>query len=661
MALTNLNKNQIVSDGGASTRLKTYSYIDDTGNRINQTVRINNSGKQVGAAVSTTTSATRTNKDIEVKTSTNTVKNTAATKTTKYNPYASKLTAGNTVISVSNTIAKKQQQWMSEIVGGTASSLSSANTSKKTSSSSSGNSSVYIASDGGIIVDEEIISNIDTSATLNDIDETITWNGETLTYEQYNNRLLELNGGDISGVPDVTADAIETSLNGIFGMPYQFSEIVDPRPNTSTNIGRKFNEKILSLAPVLFLTPGEPAFMVGYNTGQKAAMADRMLRFLDSESDESDSAEFDEGRYYSFSSMFGQYKKYANTSLRALAYFMGIGDCEVPIPGTNDETCFLKDIDMEKFLNNDFSRLFGTQTTVPFFLDAETQISEDFSNDTTESMLSSLSNGFSSTSREVQFLMGSKDAGGLLKSLGNAVTDVASNLTSALGDISDALIGKTLIGKNMVSRVASELTTIVSGGQIVFPEIWSSSDYSKSYNISLKLRSPDPDPVSIFLNIYMPIVLLISMAAPKQINASSNSYESPFLVRATYKSIFSCDLGIISSLSITKGGEDKWNVLGQPVTADVTLTVKDLYHSMFISKRMGLIANTAQMDHLATMAGVDLNVWEPYRIINLAKMIVGDVVREFPSDLWGGFKRTAAKTVSNFLGSTGFFDTRFLG
>ena len=234
--------------------------------------------------------------------------------------------------------------------------------------------------------------------------------------------------------------------------------------------------------------------------------------------------------------------------------------------------------------------------------------------------------------------MGSKDSNGVLTSIGNAVTDVASNLASAVGDL-----GEVVAGKNILSRVANELTTIVTGGKIIFPEIWSDSEYDRSYDITIKLRSPDPDPVSIFLNIYMPIILLVSMAAPHQVGNSSNSYESPFLVRATYKSIFSCDLGIISSLSISKGGPGNWNVFGQPTYADISLSIKDLYSSMFISKRMGLICNTAQMDYLATMAGVDMNEYEPTRMIKLALQILGDTPRDWASNVWGGIKSTLNK------------------
>ena len=80
---------------------------------------------------------------------------------------------------------------------------------------------------------------------------------------------------------------------------------------------------------------------------------------------------------------------------------------------------------------------------------------------------------------------------------------------------------------------------------------------------------------------------------------------------------------------------------------------------MFISKRMGLICNTAQMDYLATMAGVDLNEFEPTRMVKLFAQILGDTPRDWANDMWGGVKRslnlTAAKVLSNFT------DTRYLG
>ena len=514
---------------------------------------------------------------------------------------------------------------------------------------------------------EVVNAPVDTTIDNSDEDIDIEWDGSTITTTRsaYERRLSNIEGLGINANSrsPYSYNRVARSLAGIFGMPYQFSKNVDPpieslRTTVSAGsvnddngtIGRKYAQKIFSVAPILFLTPGEPKFMDGYGKEAKA----RMARQLVSLGDDDDSGDFDEGRYYSFISNFPEYKKYTNVALRALALYMGIGDVEVVPPGTSKKAVALKNIDVEKYMNNSFTKLFGSQCVVPFYLDAESAINESFTNNTTESMIAQTVNGFSQTAKEVQFIMGSKDPGGVLSFIGSAVTDVASNFTSAFGDVAEVVAGK-----NLITRVSNELTTIVSGGKIIFPEIWSDSEYDRSFDISIKLRSPDPDPVSIFLNVYMPIILLVSMAAPRQIGNSSNAYESPFLVRATYKSIFNCDLGMITSLSISKGGQGNWNTLGQPVSADVTLSIRDLYGSMFVSKRMGLVCNTAQMDYLATMAGVDLNEFEPTRMIKLVAQILGDTPRDWANDMWGGVKRSlnlaAAKVLSNFT------DTRYLG
>ena len=504
--------------------------------------------------------------------------------------------------------------------------------------------------------------------------------GKQTTFESYDDLLDSLENDEnvyqVNGKKNNStyAKKITNSITGIFGLPYQFSPEVDPimdekgdfkiedsvsrnnKNNDNTiHVGRKYTQKILSVMPVLFLTPGEPLFMgKGSAKGHAAlSLAQNLYSALNSDSSIDDDDIDEDGRYYTFAQNFPEYKKYANTALRSLAFYMGISDMVIPIPGTMKDKKLSK-IDIEDFVSTDFTKIFGTNCVLPFYLDAETSISEDFGNDTTESMISQTANGFSQTAREIQFILGSRDGGGLMKAMGSAVTEIGTNLAEAAGQLSDALAGK-----NLLSRITGELTTIVSGGKIIFPEIWSGSSYSKSYNISLKLRSPDPDPVSIFLNVYLPIVLLVSLAAPRQIGNKSNSYQAPFLVRATYKSIFNCDLGIVQSLSITKGGSDKWNVMGQPYTADVTLTLKDLYSSMFISKMMGIIANTAEMDYLATMAGVNLNDYEFTRLMKMAAMILRDAPRDYVNDFWGGVKRGLAHQAANILSN--FSDVRSLG
>ena len=225
-------------------------------------------------------------------------------------------------------------------------------------------------------------------------------------------------------------------------------------------------------------------------------------------------------------------------------------------------------------------------------------------------------------------MLGTHDIGGLagaFKDVGeniiNGVADSASNILSGFGDV--------IAGRGMVYKLKNEFTTIASGGKMIFPEVWDSSSFSRSYSITMKLRSPDPDPYSIFMNIYVPILLWVTAAAPHQMNNSATAYSSPFIVRATYKSMFACDAGIVSNVSITKASDDKWNGMGMPISVDLSVDIKDLYSTMFISKSQGIVNNTAQLDYLALMAGVDMNDIDARRTAR----ILGSIYRNKPLDI----------------------------
>lgn len=145
------------------------------------------------------------------------------------------------------------------------------------------------------------------------------------------------------------------------------------------------------------------------------------------------------------------------------------------------------------------------------------------------------------------------------------------------------------------------------------------SDYDRSYSVDIKLRTPDADELSIYLNLIVPLIHLMALTAPRDFDAatSSNGYVAPFLIRAYSRALFNIDLGIITSLNITKGGEANWAAASNlPTSIDVSLTVKDLYKSMYITKvesglRNGLglakfVANDAEMEQLMNLAGVNM-------------------------------------------------------
>lgn len=468
-------------------------------------------------------------------------------------------------------------------------------------------------------------------------------------------------------------DILDGQLAGIFGLPYQFSEIVDmpltmEKKTTTTNkdgkeetvstikeghIGRKYTEKIIGVAPVLFLSPGEPEFMEGFSATRMQMMASALATKMADIGGDDDASLKDilttNGRYYTFKNNFNEYRKYVNLAIRSLANIMNIGSLTVPVPGSN-VAMYLENFDIMLMLNKKFQKLFGTQTVIPFYVDAVTSISESFSNNTTESMISQQVNQFSRGARELRFLIGSSNSHSLARVARDVVEGLASVGGWAIGNAA-AAVGYT---NNLIDKVTGELGTTVAGGKLIFPEIWQDSQFSRNYSLEVKLRSPDPDPISIFLNIYVPLMLLICMAAPRQYNVGANSYISPFIVRATYKSVFNCDLGIIESLSITKGADNCWNAQGQPTSIDVSISLKDLYSYMFISKKFGLLVNTAQIDYLAMLAGVDYQEPETDRTNKLFFQIMGDTMIDAQTSLFGELAARANNLVNKVKYALGF-------
>jgi hypothetical protein len=153
------------------------------------------------------------------------------------------------------------------------------------------------------------------------------------------------------------------------------------------------------------------------------------------------------------------------------------------------------------------------------------------------------------------------------------------------------------------------MKTVIAGGRLIFPEIWSDSQFSRDYDIDIKLTSPDCDDFSIYVNIIVPILHLVGFVAPR--SCGPNGYVSPFLVRAFYKGLFNCDMGIITNMSINKGAEGSWTHSGLPTVVDVHFSIKELYGTMSICTigkiGNGMLNNSTLMDYIANLCGININ------------------------------------------------------
>lgn len=384
------------------------------------------------------------------------------------------------------------------------------------------------------------------------------------------------------------------NVRGIHGMPYQFLPSADRRLPGS-NFGRKYSERIIARMPLLLLTPGTPKFMASYTDKDKSNLLKYMLNKEESLIEQLTNDTDGDAKFYTFQFAYKQYYACVNPMLQRIARFLNIHEMQI-------DGKALDRYEWENYTNEAFKGFVSSRESIAFYIDSETQISESFSNSTGESRLAQTVNGLSDMGREIQFLLGGA-AGVEFEALKE------ENRGEVLADF-DSFADKyaKLIPKNLMNKLSNGFLTVASGGKMIFPEIWEDSKFSRSYNISLKLRTPESDNFSWFMNIAVPLVHLICLVAPRQLGA--NGYQSPFLVRGYYKGFFNCDMGIITDMEIEKGDKGKWTTNGLPTVVDVNFTLKDLYQIMTITQDNNvtdLLKNTALLDYLANMCGININ------------------------------------------------------
>lgn len=393
------------------------------------------------------------------------------------------------------------------------------------------------------------------------------------------------------------ANILLNSETSMFGMPYQYMSSVDQRI-TGTRYGSKFASKILQNMPMFLVTPGKPKFMKGYSGADKdnvlKSLADNDKSLLDSILNKSD--ETKNGKYYSLEFAYAEYYERVNPMCHNMARLCELQN--VIYRGSN-----IMDYNWANNQDEKFAGFISSKESVAFYIDSETQISESFTNSTGQSALAGSINQLSDLSRELKFLIGGETADTIDRSRDK------TNYEATLADFNKVTSKfSSILPSSLISRLSEGVATVTSGGKLLFPEIYNDSDFSKSYDISIKLRTPDCDKLSIYLNILVPLAHLIGLVAPAQLNA--NGYSSPFLIRAYYKGFFNVDMGIITSMSISKGDKGSWTLDGLPTKIDVNIQLKDLYNIFALSSEkhaFDILNNTAELDYLANLCGINVN------------------------------------------------------
>lgn len=511
-----------------------------------------------------------------------------------------------------------------------------------------------------------LISSINTDLNVKDVEDQSTSYMYLLQNTIYTNKVQE-------AIKNVNT----TNINSIYGAPTQFLPLTDPRinivpgnsensidVNDITGIGRIYGEKILTQMPFLYIIPGVPEFMAGFSKEQRKSILASMIDNIENNAQIEDLVNNSGGRYYNIRFARAEYINYLNAMLHAAVallqidketingtelavydwstplnkyavsitnnpngnFFSNIAEASVQfvqqitsgiingvssvINGTLDSFKYLFTGEMTEAMKSNIDTIneCGDQSSLVFFADCGNQTDDSFSNSTTQSQLLSQLNSLSDLGREISFITGIADANGTM--VLNKLLDGGIYTLDKATNFANLAIGKG----NLISNIISKARTILSGGRMLFPEIWADSSFSRSYSFRMKLISPSGDKLSVFLNILVPIYHLLALVLPRQSKGTPEGYYSPFLVKAACKSLLNIDMGIITDLNLTKGGEAEWTVDGLPTVAEISFTIKDLYEGLSMTELGGpidgILSNASEIDYIANSCGV--NIYEQY-------------------------------------------------
>lgn len=451
----------------------------------------------------------------------------------------------------------------------------------------------------------------------------------------------------------------EAQNTKILGMPHQFLSTADMRIDSGNNFGYCFAKDIYMERPIVTLMPGIPNYLPDYSSKDKKIFGSLLTEFNNDNSKsviEEIISDHGETRYYDFKSDYSKYIMYVNLMCRIAAIFLGIGDLRGPdgvryyknydwanyqsfvgytSPVKDDGNILKAAEDYVETLVDDLTH--GQRCYVNFFIDPSSSISENISNSTQKSQLEGAFDSVEGIVKEASMLLNSISDNSLL----GGFMDTAGNAILGLADTMSVGLFKNLLGLGE--------REVLHGANLIYPEIWMDSEYSKTYSITMNFTSPYGDDEAIYLNVLVPMIHALCLALPRQ--SSANSFSSPFMVRGYSPGWFSIDMGMVESIQIDKGPEQSWNVRGLPTQAKVTLTIKDLYSQLMMSpsnKPFLFLSNQGLIDYLGSMCGLELTQPNIVLKIQVVRALLYSKVRDMLPNTSRKLKESFLNVVKGF-------------
>lgn len=418
--------------------------------------------------------------------------------------------------------------------------------------------------------------------------------------------------------------------NLMLGCPFLFNNLADPANRTLINTIIK-DSKYLSLVPGMPKYNGSQYLQSDRNNIYKQTQSPTsMMNYLLRNGLDKDFSEKDK-RYYTFEAKYSEYYAYLETMLNTIWVKLGLA-------GTNGNFNLFTFFNITNEDITDYNTPKSQyMSPIGFYINPTAVVTESVDSSITN-IGGDLANNVNSAAdayKQINYITGMGTGSSYqnlnrkvaigLQSASNAANYLSNNLRSAfsMGSAfkgnSNGVVGglKYLSGFALgaardVNRISTtedfgsviQSFATANGMNVVYPELWQSSGYTKGITLNFSFISPYGDAYSIFKYVYVPLCSLLCFSLPRQ--AAENGFVSPFFVRADIPGIVTSDLALISNITWTKGGSSNlWTKDGLPRAIDVSLNITDLYPFLAMSKRLSFLsANPSYTVFLDNMAGL---------------------------------------------------------
>lgn len=285
---------------------------------------------------------------------------------------------------------------------------------------------------------------------------------------------------------------------------------------------------------------------------------------------------------------------------------------------------------------------------IQFYVDSDSaSMSYGVSNTTQQSAFKQALDSASGTMKDIGFLL---DSGGVdtdqIQSLGDkALSVISEGLGGAVGTVNQG-------ASSLVQRLMSSGKAIIRGDNVMMPDIWSGCDMSQSHTITAHYKAPYGNKLCMYTECIVPMMHWVALAYPRA--TTSNSYGSPFLVKAYMPGAWTVNLGCVTQLEIKMDvGDGNVNSDGLYTEVDVTATITDLYSDMAMTPANNpllFLNNTSLVNFLGTTCGLNLIQSQLTEKVSMIWNNTVSNVKDTPSNIMDNITQSIDNVIMSFTG-----------